>query len=160
MESAAIASDNPTTTPESSVGPATPVAASSPTTSPPSSTSSQKRKREEDEEEEDEGSHLSTTTPLRARAASVAFSAPNMWGLGYITSIWKNIVDWSCMMRPFMFAFLPLGILLITLFWSSRSAAWRDDRNGESRRNDRSGADSGSNRITRRKAWAKAAQIN
>lgn len=108
MESAAIASDNPTTTPESSVGPATPVAASSPTTSPPSSTSSQKRKREEDEEE-DEGSHSSTTTPLRARAASVAFSAPKMWGLGYISSIWKNIVDWSCMMRPFMFAFSHWG---------------------------------------------------
>ena len=159
MESAAIASDNPTTTPESSVGPATPVAVSSPTTSPPSSTSSQKRKREEDEEG-DEGSDSSTTTPPRARAASVAFSAPGMWGFGYISSIWKTIVDWSCIMRPFKFAFLLLGILLLTLFWGSRSPTWGDDRNGESHRNDRSGANSGNNRTTRRKAWFEAAQIN
>ncbi|RPB05888.1 cysteine proteinase [Choiromyces venosus 120613-1] len=96
MESAAITSDNPTTTPESSAGPATPVAISSPATSPSSSTSSQKRKREED----DERSHPSTTTPPRAREASVVFGVPNMWGFGYIGSIWKTIVDWSSVRRP------------------------------------------------------------
>ncbi|PWW77769.1 cysteine proteinase [Tuber magnatum] len=100
MEPAVIASDNLTTTPESSVGPATPVAIFSPTTSLSSSTSSQKRKREEDEGE-DERSHSSTTTPPRARTASVAFGAWNMWGgFGCISSVWKSIVDWSFARRP------------------------------------------------------------
>ncbi|KAG0642036.1 hypothetical protein HOY80DRAFT_1008144 [Tuber brumale] len=99
MESTVTASDNLTTTSESSVGPATPVAVSSQTTSPSSSTSSQKRKRGEGDGE-DGGSRPSTTTPPRARAASAVFSAPNMWGFGYISSIWKTIVDWSFVRRP------------------------------------------------------------